>query len=106
MANAFSQVPSRVKFYFHILKDDDHENKKRKKKEKRKRTSVYTADKFQLPTRMLALLHCAHTLILQRIAYSRQQTCAKIEIKHLFSAFKWCIFHFSYHFLKAESTKL
>jgi len=104
MANAFSEVPKRVKFYFHILKDVDHEKKKRKREEKRKRTSVYTADKFQLPTLMLALLHCAHTLILQRIAYSRQQTCAKI--KHLFNAFKWCIFHFSYYFLKTESTKL
>jgi hypothetical protein len=60
MANAFSEVPSRVKFYLYILKDDDYEKKKGKREEKRKRTSVYTADKFQLPTRMLS--HCAHTL--------------------------------------------
>jgi len=104
MANAFSELPSRVKFYFRVLKDDDHEKKKRKRKEKRKRTSVYTADKFQLPTRILALLHCAHALVLQSIAYSIQQTCAKR--KHLVSVFKWCISPFSYRFLKAESTKL
>jgi hypothetical protein len=60
MANAFSEMPSRVKIYFHILKDDDHEKKKRKRKEKRKRTSVYTADKLQLPTRMLSPFYIAH----------------------------------------------
>jgi len=65
---------------------------------------MYTADKFQRPTLMLALLYRVHTLILQRIVYIRQQTYAKRN--HLFSAFKWCIFPLFYHFLKAETTKL
>jgi len=85
MANAFSELPSKVKFYFRVLKDDDHEKKKRKRKEKGKRTSVYTADKFQLATCMLALLYCAHALVLQSNVYSIQQTCAKRN--HLVSAF-------------------
>jgi hypothetical protein len=64
-----------------------------RKKEKERQC---TADNFQLPTRMLALL--------QTIAYSIQQTCAKRN--YILIAFKWFIFPFSYRFLKAKSTKL
>ena len=38
MPNTFSEMPSRVKFYFHIIKNDDHVKKMKKQKKKKKKT--------------------------------------------------------------------
>jgi hypothetical protein len=37
MVNVFSEVPSRTKFSFHILKDDYDDEKKNERKKKKKR---------------------------------------------------------------------